>query len=548
MRHLPSPPLLMLAPGRRVCAAIATTALILPLPVASQTLTWSVQPRGVAVAADAAENVFTVDWEATGGGDILLTKTSPQGVTLFTVKHDNTDTTRHEAASWLQTDRSGGVFVSGTVRAGSMANPVNAHGLLMRFNAQGRLLWRRVLGTDFDGGHTVRVVVDAQNHAYVLGVGPSGAGLRARIHKVSPSGTLVWTWTDTQGIGAPAQMKWGADGSLVVAARAITGSVGGAVRVSAQGQTLSSVLGIPAMAGVDATADSQGHLVVASVDPVTRRGRLAKHDATGAQRWLQEDTAAFSKVEVTPDGALMVGGTTGFTGAGLIGLVFLKFAADGSRVWAQRDADGPGLALMSLAQMRVDPQGHGYLAASNLQQMAVTRVNADGSLGWTVLASYGQSQALAFGATSQAVYVVGGQTARIDQGGTPPPPPPAPDLVLSRAAQPDTVAVGGTLTLTSTLRNAGDAPASGVTFGQTVTGGLRVSVVSVTTSQGHCTAAVALRCSLGRLAPGQSVTIVQQLRSASAGVLGTEATAQTRTPEPLTSNNRGHTETRIVQP
>ena len=33
--------------------------------------------------------------------------------------------------------------------------------------------------------------------------------------------------------------------------------------------------------------------------------------------------------------------------------------------------------------------------------------------------------ALAFGATSNAVYVTGGQTARIDQGGSPPPPVPA---------------------------------------------------------------------------------------------------------------------------
>ena len=41
----------------------------------AQTLTWSVPPRGVAISADAAENVYTVDWAYNLGGDITLTKT-----------------------------------------------------------------------------------------------------------------------------------------------------------------------------------------------------------------------------------------------------------------------------------------------------------------------------------------------------------------------------------------------------------------------------------------------------------------------------------------
>ena len=62
---------------------------------AAQTLTWSVQPRGVAIAWDTAENVFTVGWDHNPAGDISLTKAAPNGVTLFTVRYDNTNTARH---------------------------------------------------------------------------------------------------------------------------------------------------------------------------------------------------------------------------------------------------------------------------------------------------------------------------------------------------------------------------------------------------------------------------------------------------------------------
>nr|MCU0922487.1 hypothetical protein [Burkholderiaceae bacterium] len=98
---------------------LTLSALSLAAPVAmAQTLTWSVPPRGVAIAADAAENVFTVDWEYAPAGDIVLTKTAPNGVTLFSVRRDNTDSTRHEVATWVDTDSTGGAYVSGTIRSG----------------------------------------------------------------------------------------------------------------------------------------------------------------------------------------------------------------------------------------------------------------------------------------------------------------------------------------------------------------------------------------------------------------------------------------------
>lgn len=498
----------------------------------AQTLTWSVQPGGVAIAADAAENVFTVDWEYAPAGDIVLTKTAPNGVTLFSVRHNNVDSSRHEVATWVDTDSAGGAYVSGTVRAG-YSSPVNANALLMRFGADGTLRWRLVLGTDFDGGSTVKVLRDAADNAYVLGIGPTPSGLRTRIHKVSPAGQVLWMWHDFAGIGSPVNLKWGANGNLVVAARAVTGQLGGAAQVDRNGLGTILLTSIPAYAGIDATADASGRMIVVSIDPATQQGRLVKYGEFGMSQWTQFDAVKMARVEVASDGGIVVGGTptAGF------GVAFLKYAADGTPLWASRDADGPANAFLSHGQMRLDSAGNAYQAAGNMSQMSVTRVNADGSTGWSVLAPFGYGRALAFGAQSQAVYVVGGQVARIDQGGTPPPPPPQlPDLAASLSDAPDPVRTGSNLTYTAVVRNAGTASALAVSLTTSSTLN-RPTFVSVTTSQGSCTASATPRCTLGNLAPGASATIRWVVRSRSAGSFTTQAAAITTSQETATGNN-----------
>jgi uncharacterized repeat protein (TIGR01451 family) len=516
-------------------------ALALAMPVAlAQTLTWSVPPRGVAIAADAAENVFTADWEYAPAGDIVLTKTAPNGVTQFSVRRDNTDSTRHEVATWVDTDSTGGAYVSGTIRSG-YSNPVNANALLMRFAADGTLRWRLVLGTDFDGGSTVKVLRDADDNAYVLGIGPTPAGVRTRIHKVSPSGQVLWTWFDFAGIGAPVNLKWGANGNLVVAARGITGLLGGAAQVDRDGQGRILLTSIPAYAGIDATADASGRMIVASLDPATQQGRLVKYGEFGAPQWTRFDTVNMARVEVAPDGGIIVGGTPS---AGSFGVAFLKYAADGTLLWANRDADGPANAFLAHGQMRLDAAGNAYLAASNMSQMSVTRVNADGTTGWSTLAPFGYGVALAFGEQSQAVYVVGGQTARIDQGGAPP-PPRLPDLVVTLTDAPDPVSVRTNLTLTTTVRNLGTVAAPGVTLTHALSSAVRS--LSVATSQGSCSTALPLQCVLGTLAPGASATVTRVVRPRSTGLLTTTATSATTIAEPLTGNNTATAQTVVTR-
>ncbi len=515
-----------------------TTLALAAAAASAQTLTWSVEPRGVAIAADAAENVFTADWEAAPAGDILLTKTAPNGVRLFTVRHDNTDATRHEQATWLETDSAGGVYVSGNVRAGSVSNPVIANGLLMRFAPDGRLLWRVLLGPDSQGVSTFKVLRDAADNAYVLGTGPTPDGQRTRIQKVSPAGVVSLLWYDALGIGAPANFKWGRNGDLVVATRNLTGQLGGAARVGLDGLPHIVATQVPALGAVDAAVDAEGNLFVASTDPSLGQGRLVRFGAAFGT-WLRNDAAAFERVEAAPDGGVVVGASPN---TGTPGVAFLKYGAEGTLLWANRDADGPGNAFLSHGQMRLDEAGNAYLAASDLSQMAVTRGNADGSFGWAVKAPFGGGVALAFGAATQAVYVVGGQTARIDQGGAPP-PPQNPDLVLVLADAPDPARPGAEITLTATLRNAGNAPAAGVVLTQNPVG--QVTLVSATTTQGSCTLARPLVCNLGTLAAGASVTVRQVVRTRTVGTLTTNASATTTTPEPVTANNSATTTTTV---
>lgn len=518
-------------------------ALVLTLLAAAsaaafgQTLTWSVPPRGVAIAADAAENVFTADGDVNPAGDITVTKTSPAGIALFSVRFDNTDTTRHELPTWVETDSGGGVYVSGTSRSG-FSNPVAANALLMRFAADGTLRWRVLLGSDFDGGSSFKVLRDAADNAYVLGIGPTPAGQRLRIHKVTPAGASSLLWYDAFGIGSPANFKWGLDGQLVVAARAITGVVGGAARVGTDGQTLQVATAVPALGALDAAADADGNLYIASVDPATQRGRLQRVSAGFGGSWTVGDAAALSRVEAAPGGGVV---TSGFPNTGTSGVVFVKFAPDGTLQWANRDADGPANAFLSHGQLRLDAAGNAYLAASDLSQMAVTRGNADGSVGWSVKAPFGGGIALAFGATTNAVYVVGGQTARIDQGGSP--PPPAPDLAVSVADAPDPVRPGANLVITTTVRNLGTGPAAAATLSQAFAGA--VTPVSATASQGSCSGGAPLACSFGAVAPGATVTVVQTVQPRRTGTLVTTSTVATAGADPVPGNNSASASTTV---
>jgi uncharacterized repeat protein (TIGR01451 family) len=90
-----------------------------------------------------------------------------------------------------------------------------------------------------------------------------------------------------------------------------------------------------------------------------------------------------------------------------------------------------------------------------------------------------------------------------------PPPPDQADLAIWKVPNRLTITIGGTYTVAVRVTNNGPATATNVTESELVSLGTRL--LSVTTSQGSCSAATRT-CNLGTLAPGASATITGVVR------------------------------------
>ena len=93
---------------------------------------------------------------------------------LWVASFDQTSTTAWERASWVATDSTGNAIVCGTLMSG-YSNPVEAASIVMKFDPNGAIAWRRVYESSFDGSSVRKCLVDASDNVYVLGMG-SGPG------------------------------------------------------------------------------------------------------------------------------------------------------------------------------------------------------------------------------------------------------------------------------------------------------------------------------------------------------------------------------------
>ncbi|MES5818732.1 calcium-binding protein [Streptomyces sp. RG80] len=120
--------------------------------------------------------------------------------------------------------------------------------------------------------------------------------------------------------------------------------------------------------------------------------------------------------------------------------------------------------------------------------------------------------------------------------GTPPPPPPPSgvDLQVTKTG-PVTVSIGDRATYTITVTNkSSTASATGVTLTDTFTGPAG-SVISATTTKGTCTTAVS--CSLGTLAPAETVTVKVVAEPRATGTLTERASVTGGQSDPNAANN-----------
>ncbi|HRH47653.1 MAG TPA: T9SS type A sorting domain-containing protein [Panacibacter sp.] len=378
---------------------------------AQVTTEWVNQPRGVSIATDASNNVYTVDWEYNPGGDITLTKRNTSGNILWQVAYNNTDVTRFEVATWVETDNLGNILVSGTIRSG-FSNPVDAASILMKYDAAGNLLWRKVYESSFDGSYTKKCLVDAANNIYVLGMGTGPLGFVTKVKKFAPNGNTVWTYYDNAGIGAPVNFKFTPDKKLVITGRGIYGSVNGYAKIDLNGNNIWNYPGVFSLYVGDAAGDSFGNTYLTHQEYVFNgRGEIKKLSPSGTLIWEKFHTMVGYRVEVGSDNAAVI---SGFPNGGTGGAAFMKYDSNGNVLWQNLDADGPSYSLLLHAQMGLDDDNNAYLAAGTLFDMAVCKVNSNGSSAWTQTATGGFAYGFDLG-TDNNVYVVGGNTAKFVQ-------------------------------------------------------------------------------------------------------------------------------------
>lgn len=398
----------------------ALALLSLATPLAQAAVDWVEPVRGVSVAVDAVDNVYTVDYVYALGAEMILTKMDRDGNLLWTASHDQTDATKWESASWVAADGDGNALVCGTLMSG-YSNPVNAASILMKFSPTGSLLWRQVFESGFDGSSVRKCLVDGSNHIYVLGLAMGPNGLVTAVKKFDPAGARVWSWFDQNGIGAPLNVKFTPEGNLVISGRGTVGSINGYAKIDPQGNLLWARAGINSLTTGDVAGDLNGESYLVNGNYQTGSGMVvSKLDVAGNTLWDSNQAMTGYRVEVGNDNRPVV---SGFPNAG-VGAAFMKLDEAGGLLWSNQDADGP-LGLLLHAQMLMDDQNSAYLAAGTLFEMAVSKVNADGSSAWTQTTSGSYANAMALGHFDRNVFVVGGSTARLSDTATGNLPPQA---------------------------------------------------------------------------------------------------------------------------
>ena len=412
--------------GIRLCIGLMGLGFALSGALA-QNVDWVQPTRGVSIAVDAANNVYTVDYVYALGAEMILTKRDASGAFVWEKSFDQTDPTKWERASWVATDNLGNVIVCGTFMSG-YSNPVEAASIVMKFNPDGNLMWRNVYESSFDGSSTKKCLIDADNNVYVLGMGSGPAGYVAKVKKFAPNGTAQWSYFDSAGIGAAVNFKFTPDGFIAITGRSIFGSVNGYAKIDLSGNAVWSYPGAFSLTVGDCAGDAFGNTYLVHGEYVTNGGTVIKKvGPSGALIWENVYGIGGFRVEVGTDNRAVV---SGFPNANTVGAAFIKVDENGSLVWSNLDADGP-LMLLLHAQMLLDGANNAYLAAGTLFEMAVCKVNSDGSSAWTQTVAGSYANAIALGDNDNSVFVVGGMTARISQD-TPPPPPPAPTSLRAR--------------------------------------------------------------------------------------------------------------------
>lgn len=120
------------------------------------------------------------------------------------------------------------------------------------------------------------------------------------------------------------------------------------------------------------------------------------------------------------------------------------------------------------------------------------------------------------------------------------------NLSLTNSDAPDPVSIGGTITYTIVVNNAGPNSAAAVTVRDTLPTG--VNFVSANSTQGTCSGTNQVTCNVGTLASGASATVMISVSPTSGGVVTNTANVGSNTTDPDLTNNASTATTSVLVP
>jgi uncharacterized repeat protein (TIGR01451 family) len=123
-------------------------------------------------------------------------------------------------------------------------------------------------------------------------------------------------------------------------------------------------------------------------------------------------------------------------------------------------------------------------------------------------------------------------------------PEPEAELALTNSASTATTVIGGEISYTMTVANAGPQTAGNVTLSDPLPS--NVSLVSTQASQGSCSGAVTLTCNLGTLAKGAMATVTITVRVTGPGAITNTASVSSDAHDPSSANNTASATTAVA--
>ncbi|MBK7555385.1 MAG: hypothetical protein IPI55_12445 [Flavobacteriales bacterium] len=214
------------------------TSLLVPALLVAQalhaqyTIDWShpaadTYKNGVMAARDTADNVIVVGTRTSsvGAANIYTQKYDKDGILLWEQVDATGVNGSYLAPTWVTTSATNNIFVTGYRYSGTGSIFPNQL-VVLKYNAQGILQWRRTLDPTFTFGVYVRCAVDANDNLYVGAVGLLPGGFH--LIKYDPSGNQVFHTVEANPI-ATTMTSMRLKGNRVVMSGTGIGAVHGAV-------------------------------------------------------------------------------------------------------------------------------------------------------------------------------------------------------------------------------------------------------------------------------------------------------------------------------